>query len=54
MIPYLLVFLLGLVVFLVKTIINLYSLLSMIRKDKAVLSQVNHKEHTYEFVKGLH
>lgn len=52
--PYMLVFLVGLLVFLVKAVIDLYALLSMVRKDKEILTQDNEKDNKYEFIKGLH
>lgn len=54
MIPYMLVFLIALIVFLVKAVIDLYALLSIVRKDKSILSQANERERNYEFIKGLH
>ncbi|WP_221302028.1 hypothetical protein [Pedobacter cryoconitis] len=49
-----LVFLVALLVFLLKAVIDLYALLSMVRKDKQIISQDNEKEVEYEFIKGLH
>lgn len=54
MINYLMVFLIAIVVFLVKTVIDLYGLLSLLRKDKKLLSEPNDKEKDYELIKGLH
>lgn len=54
MMLYLMIFLVTILVFLVKTVIDLYGLLSMLRKDKETLSKANEMENSFEFIKGLH
>lgn len=54
MTPYILIFFLVIIVFLIKTAIDLNALISMVRKDQEILSQTNDKDHHYEIIKGLH
>jgi len=40
--------------FTAKTLIDLYALISMLKKDKEMLLKENELETEYEFIKGLH
>ncbi|WP_293785664.1 hypothetical protein [uncultured Pedobacter sp.] len=52
--PYVIAFGIALIFFMAKTLIDFYALISVIKKDKTVLSQPNDLEKNYEFIKGLH
>jgi hypothetical protein len=50
---FLLAFAVGLVIFLIKLVIDLYGLISIVKKEKEIVLQKNVLENKYQFIKGL-
>ncbi len=51
---YVIAFAIAFLFFTAKSLIDLYALISILKKDKAILSQDNELDAEYEFIKGLH
>jgi hypothetical protein len=54
MIPLLLIFVLGLIAYIIRTVINIFELIPMLTKDKEIASKPNELENNYQFIKGLY